>query len=79
MLSLYKKTIAVFLIAFCTITSFAEETTKPIKVLLVIGGCCHDYAAQKDLLKNGIEARINATVEIAYNDTKGTKPIFEAY
>jgi type 1 glutamine amidotransferase len=79
MLSLYKKTVAVCLMAFCAITSFAEETTKPIKVLLVIGGCCHDYATQKDLLKNGIEARINATVEIAYNDTKDTKPIFEAY
>ena len=79
MLSLVKKTIAVCLIAFCTITSFAEETTKPIKVLLVIGGCCHDYATQKDLIKNGIESRINATVEIAYNDTKDTKPIFEAY
>jgi hypothetical protein len=79
MLSLYKKTIAVCLMAFCAITSFAEETTKPIKVLLVIFGFVHDYATQKDLIKNGIEARINATVEIAYNDTKDTKPIFEAY
>jgi type 1 glutamine amidotransferase len=59
--------------------SKAEETTKPIKVLLVIGGCCHDYATQKDLIKAGIESRINATVEIAYNDTKDTKPLFEAY
>ena len=79
MLSLYKKTVAVCLMAFCAVTCLAAETTKPIKVLLVIGGCCHDYATQKDLIKNGIESRINATVEIAYNDTKDTKPIFEAY
>lgn len=79
MLSLYQKILTTCAIALCAVTSFAEETARPIKVLLVIGGCCHDYATQKDLLKNGIEARINATVEIAYNDTKGTKPIFEAY
>ena len=52
---------------------------KPIRILLVIGGCCHDYATQKDLLKNGIEARLNATVDIAYDGTKGTQPMFEAY
>lgn len=79
MLSSYKKIVALLLITLCTITSLAEETVKPIKVLLVIGGCCHDYATQKDLLKAGIEARINATVDIAYNDTKDTKPIFEIY
>jgi type 1 glutamine amidotransferase len=57
----------------------AETSVKPIKVLLVIGGCCHDYAAQKDILKAGIEARINATVDIAYNDAKDTKATFEIY
>lgn len=79
MFSFLKKIIPACLVALASITSLAEETTKPIRALLVIGGCCHDYATQKDLIKNGIEARINATVEIAYNDTKGTKPIFEIY
>ena len=79
MFSFCKKIIPACLIALSSISCFAKETAKPIKVLLVIGGCCHDYATQKDLIKNGIEARINATVEIAYNDTKGTKPIFEIY
>jgi type 1 glutamine amidotransferase len=79
MFSFFKKIIPTCLVALASITALAEETTKPIRALLVIGGCCHDYATQKDLIKNGIEARINATVEIAYNDTKGTKPIFEIY
>ena len=26
-------------------------------MLLVTGGCCHDYAKQKDILKEGIEER----------------------
>jgi type 1 glutamine amidotransferase len=39
----------------------AEETKgeKPIKALLVIGGCCHDYAKQKTILSEGISARAN--------------------
>jgi type 1 glutamine amidotransferase len=32
---------------------------KPIKALLVIGGCCHDYASQKKILTEGISARAN--------------------
>ena len=31
-------------------TTAAEDPIKPIRALLVIGGCCHDYAKQKDLL-----------------------------
>ncbi len=52
---------------------------KPLRVLVVAGGCCHDYANQKEILKKGIEARVNATVEVAYDATKSTKPVFEFY
>lgn len=67
------------LVTTVTPMSAEEKAPKPLRVLLVIGGCCHDYATQKDLLKNGIEARINAKVDIAYDGTKTTKPLFEAY
>ena len=72
------------LLAGLTSTLSAEQ--KPLRVLVVAGGCCHDYGAQKDILKKGIEARLNATVEIAYVDIKdkdfkgkATQPIFEIY
>jgi type 1 glutamine amidotransferase len=52
---------------------------KPLKALLIIGGCCHDYLKQKDILKAGIEARAHVSVEIAYNPDNGTKLKFEAY
>jgi len=52
---------------------------KPLRVLVVAGGCCHDYATQKEVLKKGIEARVNATVEVAYDPTKSTKPLFELF
>jgi len=31
----------------------AADGPKPLKVWLVPGGCCHDYAKQKDILKPG--------------------------
>ena len=56
-----------------------KAEVKPLKALLVLGGCCHDYMKQKDILKAGIEARANIVVEIAYNPASDTKPKFEAY
>jgi len=48
-------------------------------VLLVAGGCCHDYATQTQLLKKGIEARVRAHVEVAYNPDRSTKARFDVY
>ncbi|MBS0211088.1 MAG: discoidin domain-containing protein [Planctomycetes bacterium] len=58
----------------------AAEPVKPLKALLVLGGCCHDYAVQKDLLAEGIAARAHVEVTIAYSPDKTTKvlnPIYE--
>ncbi len=65
------------LLAGLTFPLSAEQ--KPLRVLVVAGGCCHDYANQKEFLKKGIEARVNATVEVAYDPTKSTKPLFELF
>jgi type 1 glutamine amidotransferase len=54
-------------------------SVKPLKALLVIGGCCHDYNRQKDLLKAGIEARAHVVVDVAYNPDTTTRAKFEAY
>ncbi len=58
-------------------TSNAEDKT--IKVLLVAGGCCHDYATQTKLLKAGIEERADAEVTVVFNPSKGTDARFEIY
>jgi hypothetical protein len=68
-----------FLVAFST-TSLRAADVEPIKALLVIGGCCHDYEKQKDLLTKGISARANVVWTISYDNDKGTKhlnPIYE--
>src|SRR5438309_11056297 len=62
-------------------TLSADDTSGPIRALLVIGGCCHDYAKQKDILTKGISARANVQWAIAYDPDKGTKhlnPVYES-
>jgi type 1 glutamine amidotransferase len=56
------------------------DDPKPIRALLVLGGCCHDYAKQKDILTKGISARANVQWVIAYDPDTGTKhlnPVYE--
>jgi type 1 glutamine amidotransferase len=58
----------------------AAEDVKPVRALLVIGGCCHDYKKQKDLLTKGISARANVQWAVSYDPDTGTKklnPIYE--
>jgi type 1 glutamine amidotransferase len=61
-------------------TARADDADKPIRALLVLGGCCHDYAKQKDILTKGISARANVQWAIAYDPDTGTKhlnPVYE--
>ena len=67
------------LTALVGLTSTLAAEQKPLRILVVAGGCCHDYATQKEVLKKGIEARVNAVVEVAYDPTKSTKPLFELF
>jgi type 1 glutamine amidotransferase len=66
-------------IAFAACASRAADGPEPLEVLLVAGGCCHDYAAQTRILKEGIEDRLNAHVTIAYSPSKSTSTKFEIY
>lgn len=57
----------------------AAESPKPLRALLIAGGCCHDYATQKDLLKKGIEARARVLVDVVYSPDSSTKARFDVY
>jgi hypothetical protein len=46
----------------------------PLRILLITGGCCHDYAHQKDVLKKGLEERANVVVDHAHTDDGSTRP-----
>jgi type 1 glutamine amidotransferase len=55
------------------------SSAAPLRALLVTGGCCHDYAAQKEVLKAGIEARAKVTVDILYSPDTSTAPPIAIY
>ncbi len=58
----------------------AQEPPRPIRALLVLGGCCHDYARQKDLLARGISRRAHVEWTIAYDPdttTRHKNPIYD--
>jgi putative heme-binding domain-containing protein len=56
------------------------KSEKPIRALLVTGGCCHDYARQKLILSRGISARANVVWTVAHQggSTTNTKiPLYD--
>jgi hypothetical protein len=46
------------------------EDVKPLKVLMVCGGCCHDYENQKLILSEGISARANVEFTIVHEEAR---------
>ncbi len=61
------KTFLTLAFSLVTASALLAADARPLKVLLLAGGCCHDYAKQKDILKKGIEERANAVVDIIYS------------
>ena len=53
--------------------------TKPLRALLITGGCCHDYGKQKDILKKGLEERANLEVVQVHTSDTTTKARFDIY
>src|SRR3989442_14001386 len=50
----------IFLAAFFPfLAPSPARAAEPLRALLITGGCCHDYAAQKKTLTEGISARAN--------------------
>ena len=57
------------LIALAAFSSPAgAEEAKALKGLLVCGGCCHDFTAQKKILSEGLSARANVSWTIVHED-----------
>ncbi|TWT38745.1 DUF7133 domain-containing protein [Blastopirellula retiformator] len=77
-ISLRLMSIGLFLVGFFASSVFAAP--KPIKALLVTGGCCHDYDSQKNLIKKGLEERANIEVTVVHQggSTTDTKiPLYQ--
>lgn len=61
-------------LALCLGLCAAAEAQKPIRALLIAGGCCHDYSDQHLVLAKGIQARANVQVDVYWTDDGSTNP-----
>lgn len=77
--SFFTACVAVALLSLPMRPGSAQDQPKPIRALLVIGGCCHDYEKQKDILTKGISARARVEWTISYDPDKGTKHLNPVY
>ena len=77
---MFSKTIlALTAVSALSVFASAAADTKPLKILLIAGGCCHDYANQKGILEKGIEARANAEVDVVFVADGSTRPKLPIY
>src|SRR5262245_55920982 len=53
----------------------ADDAVKPIRALMVTGGCCHDYEAQKKILAEGISARAKVEWTIVHEGKDRTSRV----
>lgn len=77
-----KKTVIAFLLAVaCSPGSAqdAKETPKPLRALLIAGGCCHDYTNQQEAICKGIQSRVNVRVDVYWTDNSTTAPVLPLY
>ncbi|NBV24777.1 MAG: hypothetical protein EBS05_23020 [Proteobacteria bacterium] len=73
------------LLALAALTQAHAAAPKPLRALIIAGGCCHDYAMQPMILKEGLEARAYievdyvVAVDAAQKPDKSTKAKFAKY
>jgi type 1 glutamine amidotransferase len=60
--------------------ALTARSAEPLRALLVTGGCCHDYEAQKKILTEGVTARANVTWTVLHEgDGKTREHKFSIY
>ena len=52
---------------------------RPLKALLIAGGCCHDYVKQHEVLYKGIQERANVRVDVMWTRDRSTNPPLPLY
>src|SRR5262249_1428149 len=74
-----KSTFSLIVLACLAVGSAPAAQPKPLRVLLITGGCCHEYAKQKDVLKLGLEARANVEITQVHTNDTSTRARFPMY
>lgn len=64
---------------FMAVRSAMAEDSKPLRALLIAGGCCHDYTNQQETICFGIQERANIRVDVYWTDNSTTAPVLPLY
>lgn len=65
---------SVIILAHNTVSLAQEnnaEQVKPLRALLVTGGCCHDYPRQIEIITKGLSQRVNIVWEVFHGAVDG--------
>ena len=74
MLTIMFKTGIVHAVALAlTFISATAAETKPLRALLITGGCCHDYNRQKVIIPDGVSQRANVEWKVVQEGGSSTK------
>src|ERR1041385_6359279 len=60
---------------YAPLMTHGAEPPKPLRALMVCGGCCHDYENQKHILSEGISKRANVEFTIIHEGTDRTDKV----
>ena len=61
------------------LASDVEGGTRPLKALLIAGGCCHDYANQHRIISEGIQKRANIRVDVVWTRDTTHDPVMPLF
>ena len=67
--------LAAFVLLSGLSTAPAADETKPLRALLVCGGCCHDYTKQKTILSEGISNRAQVVFTVVHEGSDRTNRV----
>jgi type 1 glutamine amidotransferase len=59
----------------CVAPALFAADTKPLRALMIAGGCCHDYANQKRIISEGVSNRANVEFTIVHEGTDRTNRV----
>ena len=77
-----KHVLTLAIVALATLsaaTNLRAAEPKPLKALLIVGGCCHDYTFQKRIIADGISARAHVEFTVVQDGGSSTDAKIKLY
>lgn len=71
--------IVILLLTNCSLNKKVETVQHPLRILLITGGCCHNYPLQTQALQNATAKRIAATWTVVNEGGTGTEAEIALY